>query len=109
MSGHESVITGLNARENGVMFHDVVALIVMMRFDAYMTSIDNPPVVVLTPQQAADQLGCSKIHIYRLINGGALPSVDISAPGSQRTKTRILLEDLNGYVRSAQHRPNNAT
>ena len=62
--------------------------------------------VVLTPQQAADRLGCSKVHIYRLINGGALPSVDISAPGSQRTKTRILLDDLNGYITSVKKTTN---
>jgi excisionase family DNA binding protein len=58
-------------------------------------------VIALTPQQAADRLGCSKVHIYRLVNSGLIQSVDISAPGSQRTKTRILLEDLNTYIRTA--------
>jgi excisionase family DNA binding protein len=58
-------------------------------------------VLCLTPQQAADRLGCSKVHIYRLVNSGLIQSVDISAPGSQRTKTRILLEDLNTYIRTA--------
>lgn len=91
------------------MLHGVVAPSAMMLFDTFMPNNDTPLVIALTPQQAADQLGCSKIHIYRLINGGALPSVDISAPGSQRTKTRILLEDLNGYVRSAQQRTASGT
>ena len=67
-----------------------------------MTQSDTPTVTVLTPQQAADRLGCSKPHIYRLIASGALQAVDISAPGSQRTKTRILAEDLDTYVLSAR-------
>ncbi len=62
-------------------------------------------VIALTPQQAADRLGCSKVHIYRLVNSGLIQSVDISAPGSQRTKTRILLEDLTAYIRAAAARP----
>ena len=62
---------------------------------------ETETVVILTPQQAADRLDCSKVHIYRLINTGRIQTVDISAPGSQRTKTRILLEDLNTYIRTA--------
>ncbi len=71
-----------------------------------MTHTDPASLIALTPQQAADRLGCSKVHIYRLINSGALPSCDISAPGSQRSKTRILLDDLNDYIKSvARVRP----
>ena len=69
-----------------------------------MTPSDPNTLIALTPQQAADRLGCSKVHIYRLINSGVLPSCDISAPGSQRTKTRILLDDLNDYIKSSQNR-----
>lgn len=69
-----------------------------MLFDTSMTQADQNTLIALTLQQAADRLGCSKGHIYRLINSGALPSCDISAPGSLRTKQRILLDDLNDYV-----------
>lgn len=55
-------------------------------------------VLVYTPAQAAERLGCSKPHIYRLITAGLLDAVDISAPGSRRTKTRILPEDLEAYT-----------
>lgn len=71
-----------------------------------MTQSDPNTLIALTPQQAADRLGCSKVHIYRLINSGSIPSVDISAPGSLRTKTRILLDDLNAFIKaSARQRP----
>jgi len=43
------------------------------------------------------------MHIYRLVNLGALPSCDISAPGAQRTKMRILLDDLNDYIRASMN------
>lgn len=68
-------------------------------------TLDTPTTVVYTIQQAADQLGCSKIHIYRLINGGTLRSVDISNVGSCLTKTRVLPEDLNAYVKSLLSSP----
>jgi excisionase family DNA binding protein len=61
---------------------------------------DPPTRAVYTIQQAADQLGTSRAHIYRLINGGFLPTVDISMPGSVLSKTRILPEDLYAYVKS---------
>ena len=66
-----------------------------------MAHDDTTLVTVLTPQQVADNLGCSKVHVYRLINGGDLKAIDISAPGSRRTKTRILVEDLNNYIKGA--------
>ena len=63
----------------------------------HMTHPD-PITRLLTPQEAAEYLGCSKPHIYRLITTGALRAVDISAPGSQKTKTRIRQEDLTEYL-----------
>lgn len=56
-------------------------------------------VAVLTLQQAGDLLGCSKTHVWRLIKGGLIPTVDLSATGNQRMMTRILLDDLNDYIR----------
>ena len=56
----------------------------------------NPP--VLTIPAAAGQLGCSEMHIYRLIAAGQLRAVDISMPGSVRSKTRIRADDLTSYI-----------
>lgn len=66
---------------------------------------DNEPKPdpIYTPQQAADWLACSREHIYRLIRKGVLPAIDISPPGSIRTKTRIRERDLVAYV--DQHAP----
>ena len=38
-------------------------------------------------------LECSKMHVYRQIAAGLLPAVDISTPGSGRSKTRIRSDD----------------
>lgn len=53
---------------------------------------------LLTPQQVADEIGCSKKHVYELINDGALRAVDISRPEAQRSKTRIRADDLAIYI-----------
>lgn len=55
-------------------------------------------IAVLTIQQVADRLGCSKPHVYRLINSGALPAVDIASPDSKRSKTRVRLDDLAAFL-----------
>lgn len=56
----------------------------------------QPP--VLTVPAAAAQLGCSQMHIYRLITAGELRAVDISMPGAGRSKTRIRADDLADYI-----------
>jgi excisionase family DNA binding protein len=56
----------------------------------------RPP--VLTIPGAAGQLSCSEMHIYRLIAAGELRAVDISMPGSGRSKTRIRADDLASYI-----------
>lgn len=82
----------------------------MMQFDTSMTAqsdinapgleaVEEPEVsFVFTPQQVADHLNCSRMHVYRLISRGALKTVDIANPGSLRTKTRIREEDLQEYI-----------
>lgn len=42
--------------------------------------------------------GCSKMHVYRLITAGELKAVDISTPGSGRSKTRVRSDDLADYI-----------
>ena len=47
---------------------------------------------------AAEHLGCSEMHVYRLIAAGQLRAVDISMPGAGRSKTRIRSDDLAQYI-----------
>jgi excisionase family DNA binding protein len=55
-------------------------------------------VQLLTVRGAAEFLGCSEMHIYRLVAAGQLRAVDISSAGAQRTKTRIRSDDLAAYI-----------
>lgn len=68
--------------------------------DPSVPDLEEAPEIsfVFTPQQVADHLNCSRMHVYRLIQSGALKAVDISAPGSVRTKTRVREEDLQEYI-----------
>ena len=47
---------------------------------------------------AAEQLGCSDNHIYRLIAAGELRAVDIAQPGARKSKTRVRSSDLADYI-----------
>lgn len=53
---------------------------------------------LLTLPETAEVLGCSRMHVYRLIQSGALATVDISLPGAKRSKTRIEEDELDNYV-----------
>jgi excisionase family DNA binding protein len=46
----------------------------------------------------AERLRCSDMHVYRLIAAGELRAVDIAAPGSRRSKTRVRSDDLAAYI-----------
>lgn len=48
--------------------------------------------------EAAELLGCSSMHIYRLIAAGELRAVDIALPGAGRSKTRVRSDDMDDYV-----------
>ncbi|SDR76260.1 DNA binding domain-containing protein, excisionase family [Nocardioides scoriae] len=52
---------------------------------------------MLSVTHAAEQLDCSRGHIYGLIAAGRLPVVEIAATGT-RTKTRIRAEDLEALI-----------
>jgi excisionase family DNA binding protein len=56
------------------------------------------PVQLLPLAAAAQRLGCSEMHVYRLIEVGELPAVDISQPGSQRSKTRVRSDHIDAYI-----------
>ena len=49
-------------------------------------------------EAATKILGCSEMHVYRLIAAGELPVVDIATPGAGRSKTRIRSDDLANYI-----------
>jgi excisionase family DNA binding protein len=55
-------------------------------------------IVLHTVPGAAEFLGCSDMHVYRLIAAGQLRAVDISSAGARRTKTRIRSDDLAAYI-----------
>jgi hypothetical protein len=38
------------------------------------------------------------MHIYRLISAGELRAVDVGRPGSRKSKTRILSDDIGSYI-----------
>lgn len=50
---------------------------------------------LLTVAQAAERLGCSEDTVRRLIHGGQLPAVNVSA-----RLTRLFPEDVEAYLRS---------
>jgi excisionase family DNA binding protein len=59
---------------------------------------------------AAEQLGCSEMHIYRLISAGQLRAVNIASPSAKRSKSRIRADDLADYIeRSTRSRAGTAT
>jgi excisionase family DNA binding protein len=58
----------------------------------------SPSIHLLTPLAAAERLGCSDMHVYRLISTGELCAVDISLTGAGKTKTRIRSDDLDAYI-----------
>jgi excisionase family DNA binding protein len=56
------------------------------------------PAALNTIKDTAGHLGCSEMHVYRLIAAGELRAVDIATPGAGRTKTRIRRDDLADYI-----------
>ena len=59
---------------------------------------------LLTIPITAARLGCSDMHVYRLIAAGQLRAVDIAGPGARRSKTRIRTDDLAAYIESRTRR-----
>jgi excisionase family DNA binding protein len=57
-----------------------------------------------TIQGAAEVLGCSENHVYRLIAAGVLSAVDIAVPGARRSKTRVRDDDLASYINTKTRR-----
>lgn len=53
---------------------------------------------------AAELLGCSEMHVYRLVSTGELRAVDISRKGAGKSKTRIRSDDLDAYIEARTRR-----
>lgn len=67
-----------------------------------MTHSDTSVIQVMTVNQAAAALSCSRTHVYRLIRAGALPAADVSRPGSLKPRMRVLVDDLNQFVSNSK-------
>jgi len=63
-----------------------------------MTAQAAQPTTLLSMPDAAKRLGCSRTYIYRLIAAGQLRSVDISAGGNTRSKTRVYEHELEAFI-----------
>jgi excisionase family DNA binding protein len=53
---------------------------------------------LLTIAATAARLGCSDMHVYRLIAGGEFPAVDIAQAGARRSKTRVRSDHVDAYI-----------
>ena len=59
---------------------------------------ETKQITLLTIAGAASQLGCSDMHVYRLIAAGELSAVDIAQPGARRSKTRVRSDQVDAYI-----------
>jgi excisionase family DNA binding protein len=58
---------------------------------------------LLTIGEVAQRIGCSRMHVYRLIRSGALVPVDIALPGARRTRYRCTAAALDDYLRHSSY------
>jgi excisionase family DNA binding protein len=64
----------------------------------------RPSAQLLSVPAAAALLGCSEMHVYRLVSTGELRAVDISRKGAGKSKTRIRSDDLDAYIEAHTRR-----
>ena len=65
---------------------------------------NRPSTQLLPIPVAAERLGCSEMHIHRLVSSGELHAVDISRKGARKSKTRIRSDDLDAYIKARTRR-----
>ena len=59
----------------------------------------HPSVIsLLTIAATATRLGCSDMHVYRLIASGELEAVDIAQAGARRSKTRVRSDHVVAFI-----------
>jgi excisionase family DNA binding protein len=66
--------------------------------------VNRSPVQLHPVAVAAELLGCSEMHVYRLVSTGELRAVDISRKGAGKSKTRIRSDDLDAYIEARTRR-----
>ena len=64
----------------------------------------RPAARLLAVPAAAERLGCSENHVYRLIAAGELDAIDIAQPGAKKAKTRVSEANLDAYIESRTRR-----
>ena len=69
---------------------------------------NRPSAQLFSVPAAAAHLGCSEMHIYRLVSTGELRAVDISRKGAGKSKTRIRSDDLDAYIEARTRRAGEA-
>ncbi len=75
-----------------------------MATQAGTRSAPGEAAALLTIASAAQRLGCSDMHVYRLIAAGELDAVDIAQPGARRPKTRVSEANLASYIKARTRR-----
>jgi predicted DNA-binding transcriptional regulator AlpA len=60
---------------------------------------------LLNMADVSQRLGCSKMHVYRLVQAGALVPVNISVPGTKRSRLRFTETSLSDYIRRSEYLP----
>jgi excisionase family DNA binding protein len=73
---------------------DVLAMAAQAMMSGYAVSITVHS-GMLTTQQAADMLACSRQHVVKLINEGKLPAEKMPGGTHRRIKLKELLEFMN--------------
>lgn len=62
-----------------------------------MTTTTVSPTQLMSVATAAEQLDCSRGHVYNLIAAGKLRAVEIAASGP-RPKTRLLAGEVEAFI-----------
>jgi excisionase family DNA binding protein len=77
---------------------DLLWFHVLMQSQKSRPNRGHQSVTLHSVTEAAKILGCSEMHVYRLIAAGELTPVDIATPGAGRSKTRTRSDDLADYI-----------
>jgi hypothetical protein len=56
-------------------------------------------------QEAARRIGCSRQHARTLVDRGMLPAIDISATSTSRPRLRIDPDDIEAFIEAQRVRP----
>jgi excisionase family DNA binding protein len=60
---------------------------------------------LLSVDEVAEALGCSKMHVHRLVQAGSLTPVNISVPGTSKTRFRFTTAELQAFYERSLYTP----